>query len=101
MSAKFSFIKKSTCISVIIVVKFEGGELYMIEALREFARTTILSAVSSVVTVVLTGINAQTGEFNINWAIVIAVALTTLLTGILRFIDKYSYEEKKTMKLPF
>lgn len=73
----------------------------MKEAVLEFFRTTILSTVASVITIVVTGINTQTGTIQINWGLAVAVGMTTLLTGILRFIDKYGYENDTKLKMPF
>lgn len=73
----------------------------MNEAIREFFRTTVLSVVASVIIVVLAGINTETGEININVALAFSTGLASLLTGILRGIEKHEYENKGRLKLPF
>lgn len=54
------------------------------EALKEVGRLVVLS----VLPILFAGINVSTGEFSINWKIVLAVAAIT----ILRFIDKLLHE---------
>ena len=56
----------------------------IIEAVKEGLRVVFLS----VLPIVMSGINDKTGAINIQWNVVGAVALLTLL----RFIDKLMYE---------
>lgn len=55
----------------------------LIEAGREMLRLVIIA----VVPVILTGINTATGSITVDWRVVVAIVLTTLL----RAIEKYSY----------
>lgn len=73
----------------------------MNESIKEFLRTTILSVIASVIIVVLAGINTETGEMKINFALAFSTGLVSLLTGILRGIEKQGYETKGRLKLPF
>ncbi len=71
------------------------------EPLKEFFRTVILGMISTAITMLLAGINTVTGEIHVNWALLLVTSLVTLLTGVLRFIDKWSYTNDKPIKLPF
>ena len=85
----------------VTISTLERKEDYMKEPILEFFRTTILSVVAAVIIVVLAGVNTQTGEIHINYALAFSTGLTALLTGILRGIEKQGYESNGKMKLPF
>lgn len=71
------------------------------EAFLEFFRTTILAGVSAGLAVVLTGLNTQNGTIDINWDLAFISGLSVFITGLLRFLDKFNFENGGRVKLPF
>jgi hypothetical protein len=56
----------------------------LVEGIKEMGRIVLLGTIP----VILTSINTSTGDIKINWSIVLATALTLLLTAILKGVDK-------------
>jgi hypothetical protein len=55
-----------------------------VEGLKELGRIVLLG----IIPILITSINLNTGEININWIIVRATAFVIVLTAILKGIDK-------------
>lgn len=56
----------------------------LVEGIKEMGRIVLLGTIP----VILTSINTSTGDIKINWSIVLATALTLLLTALLKGVDK-------------
>jgi len=56
----------------------------LVEGLKEVGRVVLLG----IIPIILTSINTSTGEIKINWSIVLATAITIVLTAILKGVDK-------------
>lgn len=71
------------------------------EGLKEVGRYLIFGVLMEIVTVVvpvvILGINTATGTIAINWQLVYAVGLTTLLTALLRGVDKFTHARNKIL----
>jgi hypothetical protein len=63
----------------------------IIEGVKEVGRVVVLG----IIPIILSGINISTGEIKINWAIVLASAITIVLTALLKGIDKDRHLEGK------
>lgn len=68
----------------------------LLEGLLELARTVVLS----IIPIFMTGINTQTGEIRINFEVVIAIALVSLLKALDKFLHEWEGYKGKGM-LPF
>ena len=60
------------------------------EAVREIVRLVVLA----VIPLIIAGINVKTGVFNIDWNVVLAVALVTILRAIDRYLHIYNTTDK-------
>jgi hypothetical protein len=58
------------------------------EQLKEGIKQGLRVVVLSILPVIISGLNTQTGEININWRVVAVVGLVALLS----FIDKWLHE---------
>ena len=63
------------------------------EAVKEAVRT-FLAGFLTVLTSMLTMINIQTGVIVINWTLLFALTLFSLITAVYRGIEKFLYEKK-------
>jgi hypothetical protein len=63
-----------------------------IEAVKEFLRYLLIGLSASIIPAVLVGINTTVGSFEINWMLVLALAVATLLGALVKAVDKFLHE---------
>lgn len=63
-----------------------------IEAVKEFFRYLLIGLSASIIPAVLVGIDTTVGSFAINWMLVLALAITTILGALVKSVDKFLHE---------
>lgn len=63
-----------------------------IEAVKEFCRFLLVGLSASIIPAVLMGIDTTVGSFAINWVLVLALVVATVLGALVKAIDKFLHE---------